>query len=122
MPTAALRDAKLSEADLARKVEFLGTAEMTGGLIMGPDDTLYGGDLENATVVALKLSNGKFKSKVFVSDPGKLSWADGFAIHDGYLYIADSHLWEVAFKNNRPRSGPFAIFKVKLPDGGASGH
>ena len=122
VPTAALRDAKLSEADLARKVEFLGTAEMTGGLIMGTDDTLYGGDLENATVVALKLSNGKFKSKVFVSDPGKLSWADGFAIHDGYLYIADSHLWEVAFKNNRPRSGPFAIFKVKLPDGGASGH
>jgi hypothetical protein len=33
----------------------------------------------------------------------------------GYLYIADSHLWEVAFKNNMPRSGPFTIFKVKLP-------
>jgi hypothetical protein len=55
------------------------------------------------------------RSNVFVSDPSKLSWADGFAISGGYLYIADSHLWEVAFKNNLPRSGPFTIFKVKLP-------
>jgi hypothetical protein len=29
--------------------------------------------------------------------------------------LADSHLWEVAFKNNLPRSGPFTIFKAKLP-------
>jgi hypothetical protein len=47
--------------------------------------------------------------------PSKLSWADGFSISNGYLYIADSHLWEVAFKNNLPRSGPFSFFEVKLP-------
>jgi len=112
-----LRDAKLSVGDLAGKVEYLGTSVLSGGLIMDANGTLYGGDLEHSTVVALTLMpDDKLSSKVFVSDPSELSWADGFAISGGYLYIADSHLWEVAFKNNLPRSGPFTIFKVKLPD------
>jgi sugar lactone lactonase YvrE len=116
VPTAALRDARLSDAELTKKVEFLGSSALTGGLIMDKVDTLYGGDLEHSTVVALRpTANHMLSAKVFVSDPGKLSWADGFAISGGYLYIADSHLWEVALKNNLPRSGPFTIFKVKLP-------
>jgi hypothetical protein len=78
--------------------------------------SLYGGDLEHRSVVALTLTpDHKLGSKIFVRDPAKLSWADGFAISGGYLYIADSHLWEVAFKNDLPRSGRFTIFKVKLP-------
>jgi sugar lactone lactonase YvrE len=116
VPTAALRDAGLSNADLSGKVEYLGSAALSGGLIMDASGTLYGGDLEHRTVVALTLTpDHKLSSEVFVSDPSKLSWADGFAISGGYLYIADSHLWEVAFKNNLRRSGPFTIFKVKLP-------
>jgi sugar lactone lactonase YvrE len=117
VPTSALRDAKLSVGDLAGKVEFLGTSVLSGGLIMDASGTLYGGDLEHSTVVAFTLtSDHRLSSKVFVSDPSELSWADGFAISGGYLYIVDSHLWEVAFKNNLPRSGPFTIFKVKLPN------
>jgi sugar lactone lactonase YvrE len=116
VPTSALRDTKLSDAELAKKVEYLGSSVLSGGLIMDRDGTLYGGDLEHRTVVALTLTpEHTLSSKVFVSDPSKLSWADGFAISGGYLYIADSHLWEVAFKNNLPRSGPFTIFKVRLP-------
>ena len=115
VPTAALRDEALSNEELAKKVEHLGTSVLSGGLIMDADGTLYGGDLEHRTVVALTLTpERKLRTRVFVSDPSKLSWADGFAISGGYLYISDSHLWEVAFKNNRPRSGPFTIFKVKL--------
>jgi sugar lactone lactonase YvrE len=116
VPTSALRDAKLSEAERSGQVEYLGSSVLSGGLIMDAGGTLYGGDLEHSTVVALTLTpDHKLSSKVFVSDPSKLSWADGFAISGGYLYIADSHLWEVGFKNNLPRSGPFTIFKVKLP-------
>jgi sugar lactone lactonase YvrE len=116
VPTAALRDENLSEADLAKKVEYLGSSALTGGLIMDRHGTLYGGDLENSTVVAIRRTpSHTLDTRIFVRDPGKLSWADGFAISRGYLYIADSHLWEVAFKNDRPRSGPFTIFKVKLP-------
>ncbi|MEH2545173.1 sugar lactone lactonase YvrE [Bradyrhizobium sp. AZCC 2262] len=116
VPTSALRDARLSDLELAKKVEYLGSSVLSGGLIMDGNGTLYGGDLEHGTVVSLTMTPGnKLRSKVFASDPSKLSWADGFAISGGYLYIADSHLWEVAFKNNMPRSGPFTIFKVKLP-------
>jgi sugar lactone lactonase YvrE len=116
VPTSALRDAKLSETELAGKVEYLGSSVLSGGLIMDGKGTLYAGDLEHRTIVALTLApDRKLRSKIFVSDPSKLSWADGFAISGGYLYIADSHLWEVAFKNSLPRSGPFTIFKVKLP-------
>jgi sugar lactone lactonase YvrE len=116
VPTSALRDATLSAAELAKRVEYLGSSVLSGGLIMDGNGTLYAGDLEHRTVVALTLTADKtLRSRIFVSDPSKLSWADGFAISGGYLYIADSHLWEVAFKNNLPRSGPFTIFKVKLP-------
>jgi sugar lactone lactonase YvrE len=116
VPTSDLRDAKLSEAKLASKVKYLGSSVLSGGLIMDGKGTLYAGDLEHRTVVALTLtSRRELRSKIFVSEPSKLSWADGFAISGGYLYIADSHLWEVAFKNDLPRSGPFTIFKAKLP-------
>jgi sugar lactone lactonase YvrE len=117
VPTSALHDARLSDTELAGQVEYLGSSVLSGGLIMDKDGTLYGGDLENRTVVAItRTPSHTLSAKVFVSDPSKLSWADGFAISGGYLYIADSHLWEVAFKNNLPRSGPFTIFKVKLPN------
>jgi sugar lactone lactonase YvrE len=118
VPTAALIDAGLPEAELAKKVQFLGTAELTGGLIMDQHGTLYGGDLEHGSVVKLTLdpATSKLNSKLFLRDKGRLSWADGFAISGGYLYIADSHLWEIVFKNHLPRSGPWTIFKVKLPD------
>jgi sugar lactone lactonase YvrE len=117
VPTAALRDEKLSDTELAKKVEYLGSSVLSGGLIMDRHGTLYGGDLEHGSVVAItRTPSHTLATKIFVRDPSKLSWADGFAISRGYLYIADSHLWEVAFKNNLPRSGPFTIFRVKLPD------
>jgi sugar lactone lactonase YvrE len=78
VPTAALRDAGLSNADLSGKVEYLGSSALSGGLIMDASGTLYGGDLEHRTVVALTLTpDHKLNSEVFVSDPSKLSWADG---------------------------------------------
>ena len=115
VPTASLRDAKLAPAALSAKVQLLGTAAISGGLIMDRAGTLFAGDIEHATVVALTLEGRRLASRVFVSAPGRLSWADGFAISGGDLYISDSHLNEVAFKNDLPRSGPFTIFKVKLP-------
>lgn len=123
VPTAALRDEKLSNEELAGKVEYLGSSVLSGGLIMDKHGTLYAGDLEHSSVVAItRTPNHTLKTDVFVRDPSKLSWADGFAISQGYLYIADSHLWEVAFKNDLPRSGPFTILRVKLPGTPPLGH
>ncbi len=117
VPTAALRDTGLRPAALASKVQFLGTGALSGGLIMDRQGTLFAGDIEHGSVVALTLHGKRLASRVFVRDPGQLSWAYGFAISGGDLYISDSHLNEVAFRNDLPRSGPFTIFKVKLPPG-----
>jgi Major royal jelly protein len=116
LQTAALRDEKLSSEALARRVEYLGSSVLSGGLIMDKHGILYAGDLESRSVVAITRSpNRTPTTNLFVRDPAKLSWADGFAISQGHLYISDSHLWEVAFKNRLPRSGPFTIFRVKIP-------
>jgi sugar lactone lactonase YvrE len=117
VPTATLRDTGLTEPALSAKVQYLGAGALSGGLIMDQQGTLFAGDVEHATVVAMTLHGTHLASHVFVRAPGQLSWADGFAISGGMLYIADSHLNEVAFKNDLPRSGPFTIFKVKLPGG-----
>jgi sugar lactone lactonase YvrE len=117
VPTAALRDASLSEEALSRQVQYLGAAALSGGLIMDKAGTLFAGDVEHATVVALTVHGDHMTSRVFVSAPGRPAWADGFAISGGDLYISDSHLDEIAFRNHLPLSGPYTIFKVKLPRG-----
>jgi sugar lactone lactonase YvrE len=61
VPTSALIDAGLSPAQLSRKVQYLGSAELTGGLIMDSHGTLYGGDLEHSSVLALDIDNATHK-------------------------------------------------------------
>ncbi|MHC1478678.1 L-dopachrome tautomerase-related protein [Frateuria aurantia] len=116
VPTAALRDNTLSPAALAGKVQFLGDSVMSGGLIMTSDGTLVGGDLQHRTVVAIKVDGQPphLTTSLLASDP-RLSWADGFGISQGKLYIADSRLWEVSFKNGYKRAGRFAIYSLQLP-------
>ena len=107
----------LTPQQLSARVEHLGSAEMTGGIIMDSKGRLYGGDLEHSSVVMLTY-DGKTKklaSHVFVNQPGRLAWADGFAISQGWLYISDSHLNETNYQNSLPRSGNWSIFRVKLP-------
>ncbi|QSN64771.1 L-dopachrome tautomerase-related protein [Caballeronia sp. M1242] len=125
VPTAALVDASLSAQELSERVQFLGDGAETGGLIMSGAGVLYGGDLENRTVVAFDVveRDGKpaLAQKTFVGKHPQLSWADGFAIANGYLYIADSHLHELNFSNGYPREGKLAIFRARLPKQPADG-
>jgi sugar lactone lactonase YvrE len=125
IPTAALIDESLSAEALAKHVQYLGDGALTGGLIMSPAGVLYGGDLEKRTVVGFDVieRNGKpaLKERTFVGAHRELSWADGFAIANGYLYIADSHLHETNFSNGYPREGKFAIFRARLPKQPAHG-
>ncbi|HEY1997006.1 L-dopachrome tautomerase-related protein [Paraburkholderia sp.] len=120
IPTAALIDTSLSAQDLSQRVQSLGQGALTGGLIMSGAGVLYGGDLENRTVVAFDVieRDGKpaLLQKTFVDKHPQLSWADGFAIQNGYLYISDSHLHELDnVSNGYPREGKFTIFRVRLP-------
>ncbi len=118
IPTAALIDKHLSAKKLANAKEYLGRSVMSGGMIMSNDGVLYVGDLEHHSVVGLKpvMKNGvhRLEASILIKSD-KLAWADGFAIYNNYLYIADSHLNETIFSNGYPRKGHFTIFRVKLP-------
>jgi sugar lactone lactonase YvrE len=127
VPTSSLIDTSLPAQSLSQHVEYLGDGALTGGLIMSAAGVLYGGDLENRTVVAFDIvehgGTARIVQKEFVGKHPQLSWADGFAIQDGYLYIADSHLHELDnFSNGYPRKGKFAIFRVRLPPQPAHGY
>lgn len=115
--TAVLANETLSETQVAQAVEFMGRGPITGGLIMDHTGTLYGGDLEHGTVVAITpgRTGSPLRSKVFAEAGSRLAWADGFAISKGYLYIADARLSETAFKNHLPKRGNPAIYRVRLP-------
>ncbi|PXW28480.1 L-dopachrome tautomerase-related protein [Paraburkholderia caballeronis] len=119
IPVDALIDESLSATALAQRKQYLGDYALTGGLLMGGDGVLYGGDLEHRTVVALTpvVRDGKpaLVQRTLVDEPKQVSWADGFALQNDYLYFADSHLHEVNFSNGYPREGKFTIFRVALP-------
>lgn len=114
---AALRDTHLTEKQLEEKVQYLGQSVMSGGIEIDPCDRIWAGDIEHHGLYMLTLSKNQKHldaTKVF-DDPKVLDWADGFAISNGYLYISDSRLDELVFKNSRPLSGLTTIFKMKLP-------
>ncbi|PLZ03876.1 hypothetical protein CY652_02560 [Burkholderia sp. WAC0059] len=118
IPTAALIDTSLSPDALAQRKQYLGDYALTGGLLMDGNGVLYGGDLEHRSVVALTLveRDGKpaLHQATLTADP-RISWADGFAMQNDYLYFADSHLHELNFSDGYPRRGKFTIFRLRLP-------
>lgn len=118
IPTATLIDTSLSAGQRAASVQYLGDNVLSGGLAMSDAGVLYAGDLEHHSVVALTpvRVNGHMRldARTLVHDPKRLAWADGFAIAQGQLYIADSHLNETSFANGYPRAGAFTVFRLPL--------
>jgi sugar lactone lactonase YvrE len=117
IPAASLADAELPGQTLAKHVQFLGKGPITGGIIIAPNGVMYGGDLENGGMVALRSTRGgkALKSRMLPGTEG-IAWGDGFSIAGGYLYIADARLSETVFKNHLPRRGVAAIYRIKLGD------
>ena len=115
--SADLADASLSQAALSKRVEYLGDGVIGGGLAVDAKGRLFAGDLEHASIMMMPPGpGGKWRSVLFANQPDRLAWADGFAISQGWLYISNSRLNESFFGNNLPRTGPFSILRVRLPD------
>ncbi|MDR6182498.1 L-dopachrome tautomerase-related protein [Asaia bogorensis] len=115
--TSDLRNAKLTDAELDKRVEYLGQSVMSGGIEMDSCQRLWVGDIENHGLYALSFPKGATTPKIDFSyrNPAVLDWADGFAIAKDWLYISDSRLDELAFSNSRPVSGATTIYRMKLP-------
>ncbi|PYE17226.1 L-dopachrome tautomerase-related protein [Paraburkholderia silvatlantica] len=119
VPTEALANESLSAKALAQHVQYLGDYALTGGLLMGGDGTLYGGDLEHRSVVAFKPEQrgGKpaFVQRTLVDGSGTVTWIDSFALQNNYLYFTDSNWHELSALNGYPHKDRVSIFRVKLP-------
>ena len=91
--TAALNNEKISEEDLARRVEKFAEITMSDGITTDNAGNIYISDMENAAIHRLGPDR---KLQTLFKDPQKLRWPDGFSFGPGgYLYVTDSALQSV---------------------------
>ena len=112
VPTAALRDENLSDAEVKRQVIDLGEKGMSDGMAEDTAGRIYTTNPEQNAIFR-RLPNNDFET--VVRDP-RLIWPDTLAIHGGYLYILNDQL-------NRQggyhygidqRVKPYSLLRVKL--------
>ena len=112
--TAALRDAALSEAQLAQQVEPVGEIPASDGLEIDAANNVYLTSFEQSALLR-RTPAGKIET---VAKDSRLQWPDTYSFAaDGNLYVANSAIHKTATSNKgvgQPRA-PFRIFKMALP-------
>jgi sugar lactone lactonase YvrE len=106
--TQYLRDAALTEPELAARVESLGTTGAADGIEFGPDGYLYLTGIEDRTIrVFASIGN----TETVIRDP-RLVWPDSFARGPGrYLHVTASQINLGA--DSKP---PYKLFRFKLEE------
>ena len=95
------------------QVKDWGHISTSDGMATDAQGNIYLGDLENNAIVVFN-PDTQIK-KVLVQDE-RLQWADSFAIHDDYLYVACSQIHHLPGFNQgkSTRTTPYQLFKIKL--------
>lgn len=120
IPTAALRNEQLSEADLAEQVEALGRKPLSDGLSADLSGNVYITDVEHGAV--MRMAPGGQLSTV-VRSP-RVRWADGLSFGpDGWLYLSDSALPEVLLngRGHISAQGPYHVYRFRPGTTGTPG-
>ena len=111
IPTATLRDAALSEADVAAAVEYVAETVVTDGMIADAEGNLYHSALERDAIIRYTPS-GALETVVQSDD---LLWPDSFAFGpDGHLYVTISQIHKMPQYNGgvSTRTEPYRVFRV----------
>ncbi|MBH8557984.1 L-dopachrome tautomerase-related protein [Hymenobacter negativus] len=112
--TAALRDAKMTEAQLAQAVETVGEIPASDGLEIDAANNVYLTSFEQSALLR-RTPAGKIET---VAKDARLQWPDTYSFAaDGNLYVANSAIHKTPNWNKgvgQPRQ-PFRIFKMALP-------
>ncbi|ROV92955.1 hypothetical protein VMCG_09013 [Cytospora schulzeri] len=120
VPTTLLRDRGPSSELLSQQgAMYRGEKGFSDGMETDSNGLIYMGNFEQNAVVAFNPNNGTVNT--FVRDP-RINWADTFSVsNDGYLYFTSNqlHLSGGSYPGTDRRVKPFALFRVKLPDGGS---
>lgn len=114
VPTAALRDASLSEEELAARVEEWGPKPISDGGVMDAQGRLWLTAVEHEAIAVLEPDR---RLNVLARDEELLPWPDGLALapeDDGYVYAAVSELHRClgADLDELPRYAPFRLVRV----------
>lgn len=115
VPTAALRDPRVSEADLAGQIRDMGAKGASDGIAEDDRGRVFAGDYEHNAIRVL--DQGKWST--VVTDPA-ISWPDTLSIgRDGYLYFTANQLHRQAgFHEGRDlRRKPYAVLRIRIDSG-----
>lgn len=119
VPTARLRDRSPYAEILARgATTFLGETGFKDGMETDSNNKIYAGNQEDNSITSYDPETGIVS--VFVRDP-RFSWTDTLSVaSDGYLYFTENQLWlGPAYQGGVDRRvKPWAVMRVKLPNGG----
>ncbi|GAB2962972.1 L-dopachrome tautomerase-related protein [Hymenobacter coalescens] len=114
IPTAALRNPGLSEAQLGQQVENLGKTPAADGLEIDAAGNVYITAIEQNAVVR-RTPDGKMEE--LAKDP-RLQWPDTyFLTPDNTLYVTASAIHKTPTWNKGvgKQNQPYRLFKMKLP-------
>ncbi|MGR5165737.1 L-dopachrome tautomerase-related protein [Vibrio astriarenae] len=114
IPAKSLADTKLDEQTIANKIGFFSEKRPSDGMIISDKGDIYVGDIEkNAVGVANEQGY-----KIFAQDDKLLSWADGFSIQGGYLYVTQNslHLHPAFNRGVEGSKKPYHVLRIKLDD------
>lgn len=113
VPTSALLNPRLGEAELAGYVRDLGAKPAVDGMIMDERGALYLGAFEHNAVMR-RLPDGTLET---VAQDGRLLWPDSFALGpDGWLYATVNQRHRQArFQGGTDRrQRPFLLIRIPL--------
>ncbi|MBK3466410.1 L-dopachrome tautomerase-related protein [Pseudomonas sp. MF6776] len=111
--TALLRDASVSEQQLAAAVQDLGEKGASDGMEADAGGAVYAGDYEHNSI-RKRLPDGQWQT--LVHDP-RLLWPDTLSIGpDGYLYFIANQLHrQAAFRGGQDqRQKPYSLLRLKI--------
>ncbi len=116
IPTAALLDASLTDADLDVQIEFIGNKPLSDGIELLPDNTVILTDVENGGLAALA-PDGTLST--LTADPN-VDWADSVTVDtSGAIWFTDSRLTDLIDQFAQPADeatmrerGPYAIYHI----------
>jgi sugar lactone lactonase YvrE len=109
---ADLRDVRLTEQDLAARVERWADKPICDGIVIDDLGNLYLGDLANNAIGVIS-ADRQYRS-LFVEP--RLSWIDAFSLGpDGYLYTVANQLHRTAVLNagQDKTNAPFLILRFR---------
>jgi len=115
VPTAALRDANLSDAEIAKQIKDLGLKGASDGLEADDKGRVYGGDYEHHSI--RQLDNGKWKT---IAQSPEILWPDTLSVGtDGYLYFTANQLdRQPGFHQGKDmRQKPYKLLRIKIDAG-----